>query len=176
MSRYIGVRRFVRPLCLATLGFALASGVAACGGEDASEQQAQTEAITRAKAEGRRDALNEQRLTNATRATKRLQAKVDKLERTRSAPPASRAAHGDGSSVAPLATATAGTSCGDGVTVNSTTSCPFARNVQTAYEATGGARILQVDSPVTGGSYTMTCAPGIPTVCSGGDNAKVYIR
>jgi len=71
---------------------------------------------------------------------------------------------------------TAGASCGDGVSVNSVTTCPFARNVRDAYQSSGGASVIDVYSPVTGQTYTMNCTGGVPTVCRGGNNAVVYIR
>ncbi|WP_372790798.1 hypothetical protein [Paraconexibacter sp.] len=68
------------------------------------------------------------------------------------------------------------TSCGDGLSVNSVTSCPFARNVRDAYEASGGSSVIDVYSPVTKLTYTLTCSGGVPVVCRGGDGAVVYIR
>ncbi|MGV9860580.1 protein kinase domain-containing protein [Gordonia sp. NPDC003425] len=59
------------------------------------------------------------------------------------------------------------------------TSCPFAQAVRDEYLRTGTkgeARTINAFSPVTGLSYSMSCAPegGIVT-CRGGDNAVVYI-
>jgi hypothetical protein len=68
-------------------------------------------------------------------------------------------------------------SCGDGLTVNSNTSCTFAQIVKDEYLASGGGnRTIDVYSPVTGQTYAMTCSGGAPTVCRGGNNAAVYIR
>lgn len=66
--------------------------------------------------------------------------------------------------------------CGDGLSVNSVTSCPFARAVRDAYESSNGASVLEVFSPVTQQSYTMNCSGGVPTVCRGGNGAVVSIR
>lgn len=66
--------------------------------------------------------------------------------------------------------------CGDGLSVNSVTSCPFARNVREAYQNSGGDSAIEVFSPVTGTSYTMSCTSGVPVVCRGGNGAVVYIR
>ncbi len=41
---------------------------------------------------------------------------------------------------------------------------------------TGGTAQLQVYSPVTATYYSMTCVPGIPVTCTGGNNATVYLR
>lgn len=68
------------------------------------------------------------------------------------------------------------TACGDGLSVNSVTSCPFARNVKDAYEGGGGAAVIDVYSPVTKRTYTMDCTDGVPTICRGGNGAIVYIR
>lgn len=66
-------------------------------------------------------------------------------------------------------------SCGDGTSVNSVTSCPFARNVESAYyEHVGsGSGSVEAWSPVTHRSYLMACS-GAPHECTGGDNAVVY--
>jgi hypothetical protein len=65
-------------------------------------------------------------------------------------------------------------SCGDGIIVNSATSCPFAIRVRDAYASDGGP-VVYVYSPVTGQTYAMTCTPGpdAQTTCRGGDNAVV---
>lgn len=67
-------------------------------------------------------------------------------------------------------------SCGDGLSVNNHTSCPFARAVRDAYESSGGESTVVAYSPVTNQAYTMTCTSGIPTVCRGGNDAVVAIR
>ncbi|WP_435593272.1 protein kinase domain-containing protein [Nocardia sp. bgisy118] len=62
---------------------------------------------------------------------------------------------------------------------NAVTSCPFAEEVRKAYAAAGsagGSRSVVAVSPVTGRSYTMTCAAqGQVVVCTGGENAVVYV-
>ncbi len=62
---------------------------------------------------------------------------------------------------------------------NSVTSCPFAEEVRRAYAAAGsagGSRSVVATSPVTGRSYTMTCAAdGQLVTCTGGENAVVYV-
>ena len=82
-------------------------------------------------------------------------------------PPAPPPASGGGGS---------GSTCGDGLSVNSVTSCPFARAVRDAYESSGGSSVIEVYSPVTKQSYTMRCSGGVPTVCTGGNGAVVTIR
>lgn len=66
--------------------------------------------------------------------------------------------------------------CGDGLTANSATSCPFARNVADEYRSSGGASVINVYSPVTKQSYTLNCSSGSPVICSGGNDAQVTIR
>ncbi|WP_435827051.1 protein kinase domain-containing protein [Nocardia fluminea] len=57
------------------------------------------------------------------------------------------------------------------------TSCGFAEAVREAYAGGGtGARPVVATSPVTGRTYTMTCAPeGKLVTCTGGENAVVYV-
>lgn len=63
--------------------------------------------------------------------------------------------------------------CGEGITVNSATSCPFALRVRDTYTTEGGPTI-KVYSPVTGQTYTMNCgASGAQVTCRGGNNAVV---
>lgn len=59
---------------------------------------------------------------------------------------------------------------------NLDTSCEFAINTAEAYHAYGnGSHPFSVSSPVTRQVYTMTCIHA-GTVCSGGNNAVVYLR
>jgi hypothetical protein len=60
-----------------------------------------------------------------------------------------------------------------GISVNADTSCPFAENVESAWESSGGSGSVSAYSPVTGLAYTMSCtASGTGyEVCTGGDNA-----
>jgi hypothetical protein len=62
-----------------------------------------------------------------------------------------------------------------GISVNADTSCPFAENVESAWESSGGSGSVTAYSPVTGLAYTMSCtASGTGyEVCTGGDNAYV---
>ncbi len=68
-----------------------------------------------------------------------------------------------------------GTSCGDNVYAGPNTSCPFALNTRRAYDAAPGVTAtVEVYSPVTGGTYSMSCAPaGGGVTCSGANNASV---
>jgi len=68
-----------------------------------------------------------------------------------------------------------GMDCGAGLRAGPNTSCPFAQNVRDAYDAAPGATAsVRVFSPVTGQTYTMSCAPaGSGVTCSGANNASV---
>jgi septal ring factor EnvC (AmiA/AmiB activator) len=69
------------------------------------------------------------------------------------------------------------TACDGNVSAGGNTTCAFAINVESTYYRNGGGyATFDVYSPVTGLYYTMTCTPGVPTVCRGGNNAVVYIR
>jgi hypothetical protein len=65
------------------------------------------------------------------------------------------------------------TPCGGGLSVGPDTTCSFAENVRSAYNGSG-AGTVQVYSPVTRQTYSMTCSAGTPVVCTGGNNASVY--
>jgi hypothetical protein len=70
-------------------------------------------------------------------------------------------------------------SCGGGVSVDpATTTCSFAQNVKSAYNAAGGGNItVTVYSPVTHGKYRMVCRQNAGrVVCTGGRHAVVYIQ
>ena len=60
---------------------------------------------------------------------------------------------------------------------NSTTSCPFALNVQATFVGgpAGTPATLEVWSPVTSRTYVMTCTGTQPVTCTGGNNAVVYL-
>lgn len=72
-------------------------------------------------------------------------------------------------------TVSGSTDCGGGIIAGPNTSCPFAQNVHEAWlGAPGSTNTLQVYSPVTNQTYTMTCAPaGAGITCSGANNASV---
>jgi len=76
---------------------------------------------------------------------------------------------------APIAPVSGGTPCGDNVYAGPNTSCPFALNTRRAYDAAPGiTATVTVYSPVTGQTYSMSCAPaGNGITCSGANNASV---
>jgi septal ring factor EnvC (AmiA/AmiB activator) len=128
-----------------------------------AEAQIQQEAIQKDQAE--QAALKAQVKKLTERAAKEKAAKAkSKATRAKSASKVSKAAK-------------TATPCGGNLSVGSNTTCSFAYNVRAEYLSAGG-RYAQIDaySPVTGQYYVMTCTPGVPTVCRGGNNAVVYIR
>jgi hypothetical protein len=70
-----------------------------------------------------------------------------------------------------------GDAASGGISVNSVTSCPFAENVESAWNSSGdsGSGTVAVYSPVTDQTYTMYCTPSDTSyeVCTGGNNAYV---
>ena len=78
--------------------------------------------------------------------------------------------------VLPTSTNAEGIPCSATVAVGPKTSCPFGLNVESAWrDAGGGSVTVEAGSPVTGKTYTMTCVDGAPVVCTGGNDARVYI-
>jgi len=73
----------------------------------------------------------------------------------------------------PAGTVSNETPCGGGLAVGPHTTCAFAENVRSAYEANGPGTMV-VYSPVTQQNYEMTCSTGTPIVCTGGNDASVY--
>jgi hypothetical protein len=75
-------------------------------------------------------------------------------------------------------TAATGTDCGNGVFAGPDTSCPFAKNVRSAWRDAGGSPdTVRVFSPVTNQTYTMTCdQSGGSVTCTGGNDASVTFK
>lgn len=70
------------------------------------------------------------------------------------------------------------TECSSSIAVNSHTSCAFAENVARAFDAAGVGTVTAY-SPVTGQDYSMSCREASTDglyVCTGGNDAKVYLR
>jgi hypothetical protein len=79
-----------------------------------------------------------------------------------------------GVAYAPAGSGTGQTSCGGGLSVGPNTTCSFAQNVEAAYRSNGPGTV-DVFSPVTNQTYSMTCnnqSSGV--VCTGANNATVY--
>lgn len=142
---------------IATLAL-LASG---CGGSSEGE-------IERARNEGAEQARQSERIERLREEVGELNGKGGGTGSSGS-PSSGGSSSGSSGSVAGGATST----CGDGVSVGPNTSCPFAFRVADAYRSSGSS-VVDVYSPVTGKTYTMTCTSGSPHVCTGGNDASVY--
>jgi hypothetical protein len=70
-----------------------------------------------------------------------------------------------------------GDAASGGISLNSVTSCPFAENVESAWNSSGasGSGTVTAYSPVTEQTYAMYCTPNDTgyEVCTGGNNAYV---
>ena len=167
-----------RRVVACVLALAFATGFAACG-DSADEKRLQAEELAEAREEGRQQAEDDARIERAEAAAAEAKRDVNRIkrERARDKRNANKQNTSGGSGASQPVVASGGSSsCGDGLSVNATTSCPFARAVRESFENSGGASVIEAYSPTTARSYTMTCSPGIPTVCRGGNNAVVYIR
>jgi hypothetical protein len=63
--------------------------------------------------------------------------------------------------------------CGDELSAGPNTTCAFAENVRSAYDADGPGAVTAY-SPVTNRTYVMTCSSGSSVECTGANNAAVY--
>ena len=148
---------------LALLLAAVSAGLAACGG-------ASDEEIAQAERQGATKEKQRQRLNELERkldeGLKDLKGDKNPGRGAEPNPPRSSGSPGgDGS-----------TDCGNGLSVNSVTSCDFAENVRAVYEATiaPGAGEVESFSNATGKWYVMDCTAGVPHECTGGVGAALY--
>lgn len=148
-KRYIRLK--VRGASLLILPVVLASTLAACGGSNISQQD-----VSNAAGQARQEA--------------KLKALKDQVQALQQQNGTSTAAGSSGSSDS------GGRACGSGVVaLNAGTTCPFALNVAAAYYDSGQQGTVDVYSPVTDQTYTMSCTAGHPHTCSGGNNAQVSV-
>lgn len=135
---------------------ALAIGISGCGNSDEDVQQAVDAALQKEKEREREKKLAAEQ--------KRLKRELKKLKRKTQSGSSSS---GGGS--------TASSSCGGGVSVNSVTTCPFARNVADAV-GSAGTGVVYAYSPALGRDVRMSCSGSATITCVGGNNALVTIR
>jgi hypothetical protein len=155
----------------------LTLGATACGDSESvspeeAKQQAQ-DAVTKAL----NDQRQKQQLAN-------IQARLKRLQHQRSNQDSGQSTNGGATTVvAPSTTGSTSSGgaipsgaggCGSGIYVNAQTSCPFALNVASDYLSSGSSSVTSY-SPATGNTYAMTCSGADPVVCTGGNNAAVYI-
>jgi hypothetical protein len=140
-------------------------GVVACG-DDTDAQRLTEERIAKERHEAARIARQEERV-------KQLEQQLRQQNAGSSPAPAPPTAPSTPSG----STAPAGTSsCSGGLYVNSVTTCPFAENVRSAYNRSGGGdATVEAYSAATGRTYLMTCSDDASLhVCYGGNNARIY--
>jgi len=157
-----------RPLHTLILPALALLSIAGCGGVNEED-------LAAARDEGAREARLEERQREQRREQERLRGEIERLRRDRreETPPAS----GGGSSAPAAPRAASGTTqCGDGLSVGPNTTCAFARNVRSTYESSGGQSVIEVYSPVTKQTYTMSCSGSAPKVCRGGNDASVFFN
>jgi hypothetical protein len=177
MSTFSAVRK---PIVIAIFGVTvLLSG---CGSDGASKSDVAQAIQSAAQAQAQKDSVKQQQDTQAS-----LAAEVKKLTEDAAKAAAAKTAAANAAAAAAAAKTAAAkaaaakaksiTSCGGNLSAGASTTCAFAYNVENSYyQSGGGYSTFAVYSPVTGLYYTMTCTPGVPTVCRGGNNALVYIR
>ncbi|HEU4656356.1 MAG TPA: hypothetical protein VFR97_02470 [Capillimicrobium sp.] len=117
-------------------------------------------------------------VTGAARLTTwaaRIEHKRDRRHQQRQDDDDSDSSSSAAQAAAPPTGPVTGTDCGNGIVAGPNTTCPFARNVRDAYyDAPGSVTTVDVWSPVTQRTYTMTCAPaGTGISCAGGNSASV---
>jgi PBP1b-binding outer membrane lipoprotein LpoB len=160
------------PVLIAITGFSILLSGCSQGASQAQVAQAQQSA---AQAQAQKDtqaALSAQVKELKAQAA---QAAAAKTAAAQAAAVKAAAAQAAAAQAAPAKAQT--TSCNGNVSAAANTTCAFALNVESAYYSSGGGySTVSVYSPVTGLYYAMTCTPGVPTVCRGGNNAVVYIR
>ncbi|HYH57739.1 MAG TPA: hypothetical protein VD790_00770 [Thermoleophilaceae bacterium] len=155
-----------RSVFLALASAVLVAGFGGCGGDDSEDVS--EERISQERREAAQIARQEERVKQLERELRERQRgdgqAAPEPGPAPSAPPSS--------GTAPAGT----TSCGDGVYVNSVTTCPFAHNVRAEYNSSGGSGDMTVEaySAATGQRYVMTCSGGSPHVCFGGNDARIY--
>lgn len=157
-----------RPVVVLAIGVSLL--LSGCSSTSQSELAKAT--AVGASQEAARQSASAQQEAQATLAAEVQKLKEQLAAKTQTASPPS-------TTQAPLVQPVApqGTPCGANVSAGANTSCSFALNVADAYLSQGGGtQSVVVYSPVTGQNYTMNCVSGVPVVCSGGNNAVVYIR
>lgn len=168
-----GRARVVSGLCAALVGAGAAIGLVACGNDDSVSQEELQQATREAAQQARQDAELDA-----------LRRKVEQMQGDQ---------QGNGGDVTTTTTPTTGGStvttttgggagvpadaenCGAGVyAAAGTTSCAFALNVASDYYSSPSSSFNSY-SPSTGQTYRITCSGSAPVVCTGGNNAAVYI-
>ena len=143
---------------------------AGCGGDEGVTQ----DQLDAARQEGAKEARDQAKLDQLQNQVKQLQRQANngsgRNEKQDNGGQGGGYYEGGSSYGGPVAT------CATGVQVGPNTSCDFAMNVAGEYGSNPGASTISAYSPVTGEYYTMSCgAWDGGTVCTGGNNAAVYL-
>jgi septal ring factor EnvC (AmiA/AmiB activator) len=182
--RMTSSRTVHRPVLIAIAGVTILLSGCSQGASQAqlaqaqqSAAQAQAQKDTQAALSAQVQQLKDQAAQTEAAKTAAAQAAATQSAATQAAAAQAAAAQAAAAKAAAAAAQPQTTSCDANVSAGANTTCVFALNVESAYYASGGGySTVSVYSPVTGLYYGMTCTPGVPTVCRGGNNAVVYIR
>lgn len=139
-----------------------------CGSDDSGPSDEQLQQARELGAKEAKQQLKEQGKINA------LQKQVDALSKKQAKQDQSS---DNSSSVAPTNDGLVGFSaCTGGLQAGPNTTCGFAMNVAGELGSNPGATSIHTTSPTTGVDYTMSCASSSGgTICTGGNNASVFI-
>lgn len=163
----------------------VASGVllAACGGGSSTASQQEIARAERRARQTKAEKEKERRLEHKLEKLERENqlAKKHEREKERLEKKAREEAHVSGSETtpapapAPEPSTPSGTDCGDGVVAGPETSCGFALNTRSEYEAYvgEGSGTVEAYSEANNEWYDMYCT-GAPHECSGAISATVY--
>lgn len=156
-------------LAVAVLGLLIVGGgtFAGCGDGGPSDSELQ-----QARKAGAQKALKAAR---QARLLRDLQKQLHQIKDDGTSTPPDETSPSSSPAPAQPSSSSSLTACTDTVSVGPATTCPFAINVASAYLSSGGSGAVEAYSDATKQYYTMSCSGSAPTVCTGGDDASVYI-
>lgn len=160
------------------LGTICAGALVAFAGCGSSDEGASADEIAAAQQQGAEEAKQQFEDQQTQDEIAEVKEKLKKLKRDQDSSSADTGSSSSGSSSVPAGSGgipSGATSCADDVYAGPNTSCEFAFNTATNYYGSGGSTNIDVFSPVTGKNYVMNCVGSSPTVCTGGNNASVYL-
>jgi len=159
-------------------------GFAGCGGD--SENKYSEADLQTARKEGAAQQKLKDVQAQQAQDQKRLEKELAELKKDKksgsskksgdSSSSSGSSSGGGGGGTSGGATASSGSSCGDGVSISGPTTCGFAANIASEFRSSGPG-VVAAYSPTTGKLYTMSCSAS--GVCSGGTTSGgsvVYVR
>jgi len=159
-------------------------GFAGCGG-DSSQKYSEADLQAARKEGAAQQKLKDVQVQQAA-DQKRLEKELAELKKEKkggsskkssdSGSSSSSSSGGGGGGTSGGASASSGSSCGDGVSISGPTTCGFAANIASEFRSSGPG-VVAAYSPTTGKLYTMSCSAS--GVCSGGTTSGgsvVYVR